>query len=208
MLDGVMRRVIDPPVNAAGRWLAGKGATANAVTLAGLAVGLAGAGVIAVAGPWWVALALVLTSRVLDGLDGAVARVRGKTDFGGYLDIVADFAFYAAVPLAFVLRDPVLNGAAGAFLLATFYINGATFLGYAVLAGKRGMETVSRGEKSLYFTAGLLEGTETIGLFALLCLWPEAFVPLATGFGALCLVTAGARVRLALGVFGGRGGAE
>ena len=208
MLDGVMRRVIDPPVNAAGRWLAGKGATANGVTLAGLAVGLAGAGVIAVAGPWWLALALVLASRVLDGLDGAVARVEGKSDFGGYLDIVADFAFYAAVPLAFVLRDPVLNGAAGAFLLATFYINGATFLGYAVLAEKRGMETAARGEKSLYFTAGLLEGTETIGFFALLCLWPEAFVPLATAFGVLCLVTAGARVWLAFGVFGGRGGVE
>lgn len=208
MLDGVMRRVIDPPVNAAGQWLAGKGATANGVTLAGLAVGLAGAGVIAVAGPWWMALALVLASRVLDGLDGAVARVEGKSDFGGYLDIVADFAFYAAVPLAFVLRDPVLNGAAGAFLLATFYINGATFLGYAVLAEKRGMETASRGEKSLYFTAGLLEGTETIGFFALLCLWPDAFVALATAFGALCLVTAGARVRLAFGVFGRGGGTE
>jgi hypothetical protein len=90
-----------------------------------------------------------LASRLADGLDGAVARARGKSDFGGYLDIVCDFAFYGAIPLGFVLLDPAANGAAGAFLLAAFYVNGATFLGYAILAAKRGMETRSRGEKSL-----------------------------------------------------------
>lgn len=206
MLDGVMRRLIDPAVNAAGRALAARGVGADGVTLAGLGAGLAGAGVIWAAGPWWAALALVLAGRVLDGLDGAVARVRGKTDFGGYLDIVADFVFYAAVPLAFVLRDPSVNGAAGAFLLATFYINGATFLGYAVLAEKRGMQTSGRGEKSLYFTAGLLEGTETIAFFTILCLWPAAFAALAVIFGALCLVTAAARVGVAARVFRGARG--
>lgn len=197
MLDGVMRRVIDPGLNAAGRRLAAVGVGADGITLAGLAVGLGGAWVIAVAGPWWLALGLVLASRVFDGLDGAVARAGTKTDFGGYLDIVCDFAFYAAVPLAFVLRDPAENGLAGAFLLASFYVNGATFLGYAVLAEKRGMQTRSRGEKSLYFTAGLLEGTETIAFFALLCMWPGGFAPLAIVFGVLCVVTAVARVGIA-----------
>lgn len=202
MLDGVMRRVIDPGLNAAGRRLAALGVGADAVTLAGLAVGLAAAGVIAVAGPVWLALGLVLASRVLDGLDGAVARAKAKTDFGGYLDIVCDFAFYAAVPLAFVLRDPEANGLAGAFLLASFYVNGATFLGYSVLAEKRGLQTRSRGEKSLYFTAGLLEGTETIVFFAALCLWPESFVPLSLLFGVLCFVTAALRVVIAARSFG------
>lgn len=203
MLDGVMRRVIDPGLNAAGRRLAALGIGADGVTLAGLAVGLAGALAIALAAPWWAALGAVLASRVLDGLDGAVARAGGKTDFGGYLDIVCDFAFYAAVPLAFVLRDPAVNGLAGAFLLASFYVNGATFLGYAVLAEKRGMQTRTRGEKSLYFTAGLLEGTETIVFFALLCVLPDSFVPLAAAFGALCLVTAVARVVVAARSFRG-----
>ncbi len=87
-------------------------------------------------------------------------------------------------------------------LLASFYVNGATFLGYAVLAEKKGMETRSRGEKSLYFTAGLLEGTETIGFFVLICLWPAAFAPLAFIFAALCFVTAFSRVLLARRVFG------
>lgn len=196
-----MRRLIDPALGAAGKRLATLGVTADAVTLAGLGLGLVAAGVIAAGGPGWVALVPLLAGRVADGLDGAVARARGKSDFGGYLDIVCDFVFYAAIPMAFVLRDPAANGVAGAFLLASFYVNGATFLGYAVLAEKRGMETRSRGEKSLYFTAGLLEGTETIAFFLLICLLPTAFAPLAWGFGALCLVTAGARVWLARRTF-------
>lgn len=196
-----MRRLIDPGLHRAGRVLASRGVTADVVTLAGLGVGLAAAAVIALGGSGWIALGLVLTSRLADGLDGAVARVHGKTDFGGYLDIVSDFIFYAAVPLAFVLRDPGTNAVAGAFLLASFYINGATFLGFAILAEKRGLQTRARGEKSLYFTAGLLEGTETIVFFALLCLWPSGFVSLAVGFGTLCLVTAAARMVLAIRTF-------
>jgi len=201
MLDGWMRGVIDPALGRAGKGLAAQGVTADAVTLAGLALGLAAAGIIAAGGPGWAAALPLLASRVADGLDGAVARVRGKTDFGGYLDIVCDFIFYAAIPMAFVLRDPSANAVAGAFLLASFYVNGTTFLGFAILAEKRGMETRARGEKSLYFTAGLLEGTETIGFFLILCLVPWAFAPLAWAFGALCFVTAAARVWLAVRTF-------
>lgn len=196
-----MREVIDPPLNRGGRWLAARGATANAVTLIGLGFSLAAAGVLAVGGSWLIVALLILAGRLADGLDGAVARARGKTDFGGYLDIVCDFVFYAAIPLALVARDPGANGLAGAFLLAAFYVNAATFLGFATLAAKRGMETTGRGVKSLYFTAGLMEGTETIAIFLLMVLWPAAFVPLAWVFGLLCLVTAGARIVLAARTF-------
>ncbi|MDZ4087358.1 MAG: CDP-alcohol phosphatidyltransferase family protein [Tabrizicola sp.] len=201
MLDGMIRDVIDAPLDRGGRWLAARGASADAVTLVGLGLGLAGAALLAVGVSGLIVALLVLASRLADGLDGAVARARGKSDFGGYLDIVCDFAFYGAIPLGFVLFDPALNGAAGAFLLAAFYVNGATFLGYAILAAKRGMETRSRGEKSLYFTAGLLEGTETILFFLLIVLIPGLFVPAAWVFGALCLVTAAARVALAVRTF-------
>lgn len=202
MLDGWMRQIIDPPLNRAGRALAASGIGADAVTLAGLALGLLAAAVLASGLPGWMALLPLALSRLADGLDGAVARVRGKTDFGGYLDITCDFLFYGAIPLAFVLRDSG-NGAAGAFLLCSFYVNGASFLGYAVMAEKRGMQTAGRGEKSLYFTSGLLEGTETILFFLAISLWTGHFAPLAWGFGALCFVTALARVFLARRVFGG-----
>jgi phosphatidylglycerophosphate synthase len=196
-----MRRVIDPPLNRAGRWLAARGATADGVTLAGLGFGLVAALVIALGLPGALALVPLLIGRVLDGLDGAVARATYKTDFGGYFDIFCDFVFYAAIPLAFVLRDPAANGVAGAFLLASFYANAASFLGYAIIAAKRRMTTTQQGEKSLYYAVGLLEGTETIAFFVLICLVPQVFGPAALIFGGLCLVTAAARVVLARRVF-------
>jgi len=156
--------------------------------------------VIALGAPGWALVPLAL-SRLADGLDGAVARAGAKTDFGGYLDITSDFLFYGAVPLGFVLMDPGANGAAGAWLLTSFYANGASFLGFAILAERRRMETRARGVKSLYFTGGLLEGTETIAFFVALCLWPGWFAPLAWAFGALCFVTAVSRVLLARKVF-------
>lgn len=201
MLDGAMRRVIDPPLNRAGRWLAGVGATADGVTLAGLGFGLTAAALLTAGMPAWWALAPLLIGRLLDGLDGAVARATYKTDFGGYFDIFCDFVFYAAIPLAFILRDPAQNGVAGGFLLASFYINAASFLGYAIIAAKRRMTTTQQGEKSLYYAVGLLEGTETIAFFVLLCLFPAIFPQAALVFGGLCLVTAAARVVLARRVF-------
>jgi hypothetical protein len=97
LLHDLMRGVIDAPLNRSGGWLAVRGASADAVTMAGLAQGLAAAGMIWAGIPGvWVALVL-LASRLADGLDGAVARVRGKTDFGGYLDIVCVLACSDAI---------------------------------------------------------------------------------------------------------------
>ncbi|NRP23442.1 Inner membrane protein YnjF [Aliiroseovarius sp. xm-m-379] len=193
MLDRVMRKLIDPPLNAMGQGVAALGISANMVTLIGLGLGLIAASLI-VAQIYSVALVFVLLSRMADGLDGAVARMRGPTAFGGYLDIVCDFVFYGAIPFAFVLADPATNASAGAFLLLSFYANGASFLGYAVLAAKAGMETRAQGVKTLYYSNGILEGTETIVFFVILCLFPAIFPVLAWGFGILCFLTAGLRV--------------
>ena len=200
MLDRHLRPLIDPPLNRLGSGVAQLGLSANQVTLIGLALALAAAAAI-IAQLFWLAIALILGSRLADGLDGAVARATKVSDFGGYLDIVCDYVFYAAVPLAFVVLDPGAHGVAGAFLLLSFYVNAGSFLGYAVLAEKKQMRSDAHGVKSLYFTGGLLEGTETIAFFLLLCLFPGWFVPLAWGFGVLCLITAGARVLLAAKVF-------
>ncbi len=200
MLDAGMRKYLDPGLDALGRMLARLGAVANTVTLIGLALGLSAALLIALGHPGW-ALIPLLASRLADGLDGAVARATTRTDFGGYLDIAADFLFYGAIPMAFVFADPAANGAAGAFLLTSFYFNGTSFLGFAILAEKKAMVTDARGVKSLYFTGGLLEGSETIVFFVLLCLFPGSFALLAWIFGTLCFITAGARILLARRVF-------
>lgn len=202
MLDRHLRPWIDPPLNHFGRQVARAGLSANLVTLIGLALGLAAAGAI-LAEAFWAAIVLILASRLADGLDGAVAREQGVSDFGGYLDITCDYVFYGVIPLAFVMLDPGANGVAGAFLLLSFYVNGGSFLGFAVLAEKRQMQSDAHGVKTLYFTGGLLEGTETILFFLLLCLLPGWFAPLAWVFGVLCLITAGSRVLLAAKLFQG-----
>jgi phosphatidylglycerophosphate synthase len=199
MLDGMMRRLIDPPLDAAGRRLARAGLGADAVTATGLLLGLAAAAAIALDG-MTLALLLLGLSRLMDGLDGALARASVKTDRGGYLDIVFDFAVYGAVPLAFALRDPG-DALPAAILLFSFYLNGASFLAYAAVAAKRGLETGIRGEKSIYFTAGLAEATETIAVFAVMILFPAAFAWLAVGFAVVCLLTAAARITLAIRSF-------
>lgn len=200
MFDAHLRPIIDPPLNAVGRAIAGRGIAADGVTLIGLALGLAAAGAIAFEF-YLVGLVLIIASRVADGLDGAVARASRCTDFGGYLDITCDFLFYGAVPMAFVWANPENNALAGAWLLTSFYVNGSTFLGYAILAEKRDMTTAARGFKSLYFTGGLLEGAETIAFFVAICLFPDWFSPLAWVFGALCFFTAASRVILAWRIF-------
>ncbi|WP_213395833.1 CDP-alcohol phosphatidyltransferase family protein [Yoonia sp.] len=200
MLDRHIRPLIDPPLNRIGCRMAARGISANSVTLVGLGLGLVAALVIALGAPL-LALVPLLASRLADGLDGAVARATRQTDFGGYLDIAADFLFYGMIPLAFVLIDPAGNGAAGAFLLASFYVNGTTFLGFAILAEKHGHRTTAQGHKSLYYSNGILEGTETILFFVLLCLFAPYFAPLAWVFGALCFLTAALRVRAAYRIY-------
>ena len=129
------------------------------------------------------------------------ARATAKTDRGGFLDIVFDFVFYGAVPLGFALRDPALFGLPAAVLLFAFYVNGASFLAFAAVAAKRGMESAARGVKSIYFTAGLAEGTETILAFALMILFPAWFPLIAYAFAGLTLMTAISRVAFAWVLF-------
>ncbi len=66
---------------------------------------------------------------------------------------------------------------------------GSSFLAFAIMAGKRGIDNPVYHHKSLYYLGGLTEGSETIALFVLMCLWPAAFAPLAYGFALLCAIT-------------------
>jgi phosphatidylglycerophosphate synthase len=193
MLDPLLRPIIDPPLARAGRWLAGLGLTANQMTLAGLAVGLLTVPLLA-GGHYAAALIVVLLNRLLDGLDGAIARQGALAPFGGYLDIVCDMAFYAAVPLGFALAAPG-NAVWAAWLLASFVCNAASFLGRAIMAAQRNEDDDgARGRKSFVHSAGLIEGTETVAAFLLFCAFPASFPWLAGGFALLCFWTAAQRV--------------
>ncbi|WP_438750430.1 CDP-alcohol phosphatidyltransferase family protein [Pararhizobium sp. O133] len=200
MLDGLIRKQLDPWLDRGGRALAARGIGANAVTVAGFLLGLAAAFAIIV-DKLMPAFILIAASRICDGLDGAVARATAKTDFGGFLDIVLDFAFYGLIPFAFILSDPYENGVAGGLLLLAFYINGASFLAFAVMAERRGLTTDVRGAKSLYFTTGLAEATETIAVFLAFCLFPYWFPEIAVLFALVCFYTTLSRLMLARASF-------
>jgi phosphatidylglycerophosphate synthase len=201
MMDGWARRRLDPPLDIIGARLAGAGVSANAVTIGACSVGLVATAAIA-CGQFWLGLVLLIVSRLGDGLDGAVAKVSGRTDLGGYLDIVLDFVFYGAIPVGFILADPAANAVAGAVLVFSFYVNGSSFLAYAVMAEKRKLQTEARGAKSLFFTTGLAEASETIAVFVAFCLFPAWFPPLAYAFAALTFYTALSRIVLAWRTFG------
>ncbi|GKX35307.1 MAG: membrane protein [Rhizobiaceae bacterium MnEN-MB40S] len=203
MLDGEVRKLIDPALDRIGARLAAAGVSANSVTVAGGGIGLLAAGAIAFQF-YLVGLALLLASRLCDGLDGAIARATKPSDYGGYLDIVLDFVFYGAIPLGFIVANPAANAVAGSVLIFSFYINGSTFLAFAILAERHDMISNSRGDKSLYFTTGLAEGTETIAVFSAFCLFPGVFPILAYVFAAVCFYTALSRIVLAGRQFGRR----
>jgi phosphatidylglycerophosphate synthase len=197
VLDPWARRHVDPWLDRAAAVLEGTPVSANAVTVAGFALGIAGAVLIAFGHPGW-GLVAMLAGRVLDGLDGAVARRRGATDLGGYLDIVLDFIVYASLGFAFAVLDPERNALPAAFLLLAFMGTGSSFLAFAVMAAKRRIETTARGPKSLFYLGGLTEGFETILFFSLCCLVPVAFPVLAWTFAAMCWITTATRIAQAV----------
>jgi phosphatidylglycerophosphate synthase len=200
MLDGWARRIIDPPLDRIALRLARMGVPADFATMLGLAAGLAAALLIALEFDL-AALAFFAINRLLDGLDGAVARASQRTDRGGFLDIVFDFAVYGAIPLAFALRDPGAFAVPAAVLLLSFYVNGASFLAFAAVAAKRRLDTQARGIKSIYFSVGFMEGTETILFFLAMILVPPWFPILAYAFAGLTFMSAVARIMLAWYVF-------
>lgn len=147
-----------------------------------------------------VAVALWLAGRVLDGLDGPIARASGRqSDVGGLIDFVFDTIGYAAVPLGIAFGvDDRTTWVATAVVLATFYVNAVSLGHVAALLEQRGRGAAARGEPtSVTMPRGLIEGTETIVFFALaLAMLDHAWV-VWTVMAAAVIVTALERVRWA-----------
>ncbi len=196
MLDARVRPWVAPPLERVAARLSDAGIAADSVTVAGFGIGVAAMAAIAVE-IYGLGLAFLLLNRLCDGLDGAIARRVGVTDRGGFLDIVLDFIVYSGIVFAFALADPQANALAAAFLIFAFVGTGSSFLAYAIMAAKRGLDRGQRAHRSLYYLGGLTEGTETILAFVAFCLLPGWFPQLALLFGALCWVTTLSRIAIA-----------
>ena len=170
------------------RFLARRGVSADRLSITGFLAGLAAFAALCF-GQWLTALLLILLNRLLDGLDGAVARIHGPTDRGAYLDIALDMVFYALIPLGFAIQAPQDHALPAAVLIVSFVGTGSSFLAFSAVAAKRGRKAPEFPTKGIYYAGGLAEGFETIAVFAAMCLFPGHFTVIAYGFAALCGLT-------------------
>lgn len=188
MLDRYIIPLIRRPLSYAATLLDKINITANQVTLFGFALGCLAFPTLLLE-QYQLALILIIANRVCDGLDGALARIQGLTDAGGFLDISLDFLFYSLIPFGFILANPEANAIAGSLLIFSFIGTGCSFLAFAVMASKHGIIDPVYQHKSLYYLGGLTEGSETIFFLLLFCLFPNQFSLLAYLFAAACWIT-------------------
>lgn len=186
-LRGVKDRVLSSTLVRAVLWL-----HPNVITAISVVPGAAAA-VFAAQQRWGAAIALFATNRVIDGLDGLVARMTGKqSDLGGYLDIMVDFVVYAALPIGIWVGAGHPDAWATVTLLASFYINAASWMYLSALLEKRGRS--DRSVTSVAMPRGIIEGTETIAFFVAFMALPQFSYRLFIAMAGLTLL--GATLRL------------
>jgi phosphatidylglycerophosphate synthase len=198
MLDAPARRALAPALDRAGGVLAGWGVRPGWLTGVGWLVGV-GACAAAALRLWPLALVLWFGNRLLDGLDGPVARVGAPTERGGFLDVVADFSVYGGFVVGVAVGVPSARLAC-VVLLAAYYVSGTALLALSSLAERRSL--AGGDERSLRLGGGLAEGTETVVVYVLFCLLPGQAAGIAWGFAAAVGVTAVQRVVAGLRLLG------
>ncbi len=194
MLDQHARTLYRPVIDRLAVPVAAAGVSPGAITATSLVAG-AGACVSAALRAWTAALVLWLVGRLLDGLDGALARRGTPSDLGGLLDFLSDTCVYAGFVLGVAIAMPHARVACVA-LLGAYLLNSVALLGFASLVERRGLGLGD--ERSLRFTPGLAEGTETIVAYAAICLTPTHAELIAWVFAGLVLGTVVQRVALAV----------
>ena len=201
MFDTQLRQALAGPLDTAARQLDRVWITPDRLTIAGLFLGLASA-VLAAAQWWWLALAAWLLSRLMDGLDGPLSRLRAAaggrhSPAGGFLDITADFAVYGATVIGVGIGSLQSPASLGGWLpfacvLFTYYLNGAAFLAFSSIAERTG-HRIDDG-RSFSFLGGLAEGAETIAVHSLWLLIPQHASLIAAGWAGVVAVSAGHRM--------------
>ena len=167
--------------------------SANILTITGFLIGIFS--VLLISNENYIfGLFLILFNRFFDGLDGVVARKKGSTNFGGYLDILCDFIFYSAVVVGFAIVNLEKNGSTVIFLLFSFVGTGTSFLAFAAVEKKNDILKCGRGKKVFYYSSGLIEGSETIAFYIMICIFPEYFSIIGVIFGFLCWMTVFGRI--------------
>jgi phosphatidylglycerophosphate synthase len=191
MLDEELREGAKPLYKLPARILAERGITGNALTGTGLGIGALCLAAVAF-GLNTVALVLWLLNRLLDGLDGEVARLRSEnSELGAFVDIVADFFVYGGFLVALAVQHPNARLALVALFFA-YYLNGTIFLALSGILERLKRERLT--ERGLHFRRSLTEGFETIVAGTLFLLLPGFVSTIAWIFAAMVFFSAAQRL--------------
>jgi phosphatidylglycerophosphate synthase len=170
--------MIDQPFRS---WLSGRvnlllsmyqrvGLSPNGVTFLGLAFGATAAAATAMQANYF-AIALWWLGRIFDGTDGIYARSINRTsNFGGYLDIVADMLAYSLMIVGFAIAKPEM-GLLWSLILVGYVLCITSALSLGSLERRQGIG--GQDNRSLKLAAGLAEGGETGICYTLLLLFPD-----------------------------------
>ncbi len=196
MIDTAIRNTIDPWLDAVSKRAYRPWLHANHITVVGFSIGTVGCTAIIL--HWYlVGLGCLLLNRIFDGLDGSYARThQQQSDWGGFLDIVLDFIWYAAFAASFAvgeLSNTLVDSVtviAIVYMVVSFVGTGTTFLAFSIIAAQNKIDVVGSEDKSIaYITNGPTEGFETILVLGAMCLFPKYIVWLTLGYGSLCWLT-------------------
>ena len=158
----------------------------NVVTLLSLLIGLLSAVMLTV-NLALIATLLLLLSGYLDVLDGSIARMRNNsTALGTMLDILSDRLVESFIVVALFIRDPAL-----ALICLLMMMSMLLCVSSFLLVG---MFSKQEGQKSFYYSPGLMERAEAFLFFIAMIFLPNINILLGSLFIVLVLWTALYRV--------------
>lgn len=169
MIDEPFRRRFAGVAAAPVARMARSGITPDALTWTGLGVALVAAWLVARGQPL-LGITVWLVSRIIDGVDGLLAREANRTTlYGGYLDITLDMGAYSAMAVGFAASMPELQGRWG-LVLVGYVLAITTTLALSSLAERADRQL--GGNRSLQFTPGLAEAGETTAVYVAIAVLP------------------------------------
>jgi phosphatidylglycerophosphate synthase len=157
----------------------------NHITFLAFIVGVLACVAAAIPGLAFTAVYLWLLNRLLDNLDGVLARSRHRaSELGGFLDLLSDFIVYSLIPICVAYGQSLSTSSEGflsiAVLEATFHVNNFVLLYCAAASAKK-----SEGElTSLAMMPALIEGFESGAIFTAMFIWPQHLVIMSWAMSA------------------------
>lgn len=169
MIDERFRRWFAGVAAAPVARLARSGISPDALTWTGFGVALVAAWLVARGQPL-AGITVWLVSRIIDGMDGLLARHANRaTLYGGYLDITLDMGAYSAMAVGFAWSMPEHQWRWG-LVLVGYVLAITTTLALSSLAERADRQL--GGNRSLQFTPGLAEAGETTAVYVALAVLP------------------------------------